>query len=88
MLKVDLDVNGHLRRPETLKAFADILAAKAVSPVQLRERRLRLGLTQAELGRLMGLSTQAINERENGHRAITKVDLLALQTIENYMARR
>lgn len=57
--------------PEQLQASREIVGA------WLREKRTGKGLSQSELGRLMGVASQTINKIESGKWAIT-TDMLAL----------
>ena len=44
-----------------------------MTPQEFKEARLRLGLPQAELGRLMGMGQPAIARLEAGGQGITKI---------------
>lgn len=49
---------------------------------ELREARLRLGLTQQSLARLMGMPRQALNRIERGQRAPTMQQAAFMRYIE------
>ena len=54
-------------------------AISKMSPAQLKAARLELGLTQAALGALLGITKTEVYRKESGSRPITTVQALAVQ---------
>ena len=54
-----------------------------MKPSELKETRLRLGLTQAELSKKLGYNrSRTITDKEAGRRGITKQDEIILKSLK------
>ena len=52
-----------------------------MSPAQYKAKREQLGLTQAGLASLLGVTRETVNRRESGEQRITEEAALALRAI-------
>ena len=63
-----------------MTAYAPVMAKWARKRV--RELRYRLGLSQTELGKLLGVSLRTVQSIEGGERLATRTQSLALSYVE------
>ena len=54
----------------------------AMTPAELRALRERLGLSQGELAKRLGIDRNSVWRKEHGQRAITERDVIMLRQIE------
>lgn len=54
-----------------------------MTPAELKDARLALGLNQAQLGNKLGFRQEHISRMENGKMAITRCTDLAIETLIN-----
>ena len=54
----------------------------AMTPAELRALRERLGLSQGELAKRLGIDRNSVWRKEHGQRAITERDCIMLRQIE------
>jgi DNA-binding transcriptional regulator YiaG len=54
----------------------------AMTPAELRTLRERLGLSQGELAKHLGIDRNSVWRKEHGQRAITERDVIMLRQIE------
>ena len=52
-----------------------------MSAVKFREARLRLGLTQAEFGTLLGITEWSVQKKEYGTIKVSPRDMLAVRAL-------
>ena len=53
-----------------------------MKPAELRALRERLGLSQGELAKRLGIDRNSVWRKEHGQRAITERDVIMLRQIE------
>lgn len=53
-----------------------------LTPAELRALRERLGLSQGELAKRLGIDRNSVWRKEHGQRAITERDVIMLRQIE------
>ena len=54
-----------------------------MTPSEYQQKRKKLGLTQTELARLLGIARETVSRRENGHDELSKEAVLAIQALAN-----
>jgi DNA-binding XRE family transcriptional regulator len=67
-------------RPALVAHIEDSVEAHQQLGVQLRAAREQCGVTQTEIGRLLGVTYQQIQKYETGRNRITAIDLYRLAT--------
>ena len=53
-----------------------------MTPAEFRDARLKLGLTQVELGRVLGIAGNSVWRKEHGQQEITERDVLSLRALK------
>lgn len=53
-----------------------------MTPTEFRALRERLGLSQGELAKLIGIDRNSVWRKEHGQRAITERDVIMLKQLE------